>query len=122
MSEKPAIRTPSGTFAPGVSGNPTGRPRIPNKIREMAKAYTEQATRVLVDALDATRVVGLAAIEVPDHQVRIMAAQAILDRGWGKPCSVNEMPKDEDESVSQMSDADLLREAVERAKAIGDGN
>jgi len=129
MSDKPenkppAIRTPRGTFAPGVSGNPTGRPKMANKVRDMAKAYTEQATIALAEALMAVRIVGMASVEVPDHQVRIAAAQALLDRAWGRPCSVVEMPREDDDGnpLAGLSDSDLLKAAIDAANELTESN
>lgn len=59
-------------FQPGQSGNPGGRPKESNVVRELARAHTERAIAVLSLALD-------------DPKLCVAAAQALLDRGWGKP-------------------------------------
>ena len=68
------------TWAKGASGNPGGQsPRVgPNgeTLAEMARAYTVDAVKVLVEVMQAV------AHEPKD---RITAALALLDRGWGKP-------------------------------------
>jgi HEAT repeat protein len=61
-------------FVKGQSGNPGGRPKDAVHVRELARQYTEQAIAVLVDALESDR---------PD--IRVKAAEALLDRGFGKP-------------------------------------
>ena len=61
-------------FVKGQSGNPRGRPRELGKIQDLARAYTEEALKVLVDALSS-----------PREDLRIKAADALLDRGYGKP-------------------------------------
>jgi len=67
-------------FTPGVSGNPGGRPvNDTTTLKEMARERTERALKVLDEALDSK-----------DERVRISAANALLDRGWGKPASVDE--------------------------------
>ena len=56
------------------SGNPGGRPKLPADIREMFKAKAPEALEVLTRCLQSD-----------DDRVAMMAAQAILDRGYGKP-------------------------------------
>jgi hypothetical protein len=59
-------------FAPGQSGNPSGRPKADVRLRDMAREHTEAAVKALVEALK-------------DERHRVAAATALLDRGWGKP-------------------------------------
>ena len=62
-------------FQPGQSGNPGGRPKASAKVRDLAREYTEQALQVLVQI----------ATEGESEAARVAAANAILDRGYGKP-------------------------------------
>lgn len=62
-------------FAPGKSGNPGGRPKVPSHIREMARALTEEAIETAADIMRNPGETGSA---------RMAAVNAILDRGWGK--------------------------------------
>jgi HEAT repeat protein len=50
--------------------------RTPTDIRSLARSYTESAIKVLAGIM-----------QQPDSQpsARVAAAQALLDRGWGKP-------------------------------------
>ena len=68
-------RNKSGQFAPGTSGNPGGRPKDKARVAELARFYTNEAIETLVDLMRNGR----------DERVRGTAAQALLDRGWGKP-------------------------------------
>lgn len=63
-------------FAAGKSGNPGGRPKIPQHIRDMARALTEEAIGTAAEIMRNTAETGSA---------RMAAVNAILDRGWGKP-------------------------------------
>lgn len=64
---------PGRPFVAGQSGNPGGRPKVLRQLRELARGHTERAIGVLVECLDD-----------PDPRVRLVAANTLLDRGWGK--------------------------------------
>ena len=66
--------TGKGGFQKGESGNPGGRPKLPADIREAFKAKAPEALEVLTRCLQSD-----------DDRIAMMAAQAILDRGYGKP-------------------------------------
>jgi hypothetical protein len=67
-------RAKSGQFLPGKSGNPGGRPKDEHRVSELARSYTAEAIETLVDLMRHGK----------DERVRGTAAQALLDRGWGK--------------------------------------
>ena len=67
-------RTSSGQFLPGKSGNPGGRPKDEFRVSELARSYTLEAIDTLVELMR----------DGKDERVRGTAAQALLDRGWGK--------------------------------------
>lgn len=75
----------TGRFVGGNQGG--GRKAIPPEIREMLQAAVPDAVRRLIAALDAERpVVAGADINMfPDHDMRTKAAEAILNRLYGKP-------------------------------------
>jgi hypothetical protein len=60
-------------FQPGQSGNPGGRVGVDPKVREAARAFTDEAIAVLG-----------AALKSDDPRVAMKAAEVLLDRGWGK--------------------------------------
>jgi hypothetical protein len=71
-SKKPRGRP----FAKGKTGNPGGRPKLPEDVkhvRELARQYTAQAVAALVEVLESDSASG-----------KVAAANALLDRGWGK--------------------------------------
>ena len=99
MTTKPLQRSKSGQFAPGQSGNPGGRPKDEHRVGELARSYTLEAIETLVDLMRHGR----------DERVRGTAAQAILDRGWGRA-------KVEVVSNGEGGYLDLLRAVNERPK------
>jgi len=99
MPTKPLQRSKSGQFAPGQSGNPGGRPKDEHRVGELARSYTLEAIETLVDLMRHGR----------DERVRGTAAQAILDRGWGRA-------KVEVVSNSEGGYLELLRAVNERPK------
>jgi hypothetical protein len=64
-----------GGFKKGHSGNPGGRPRTIVSVMALAREQTIQAIRVLSELM----------LEANSESVRLNAAVAILDRGWGRP-------------------------------------
>jgi hypothetical protein len=69
-------RPPPGRPWPkGVSGNIGGRPKFYGPIQELARLETEAALQTLVEIMRKGK---------PDA-ARVAAAQAVLDRGWGRP-------------------------------------
>ena len=62
-------------FAKGRSGNPGGRPKASGDIRDLARQHSEAALQTLVEI----------AAHGENESARVAAANAILDRGWGKP-------------------------------------
>jgi hypothetical protein len=72
------MRDKNGRFLPGISGNPGGRPCEVGDVREMARDHTEEAIETLVDLMRHAK----------SDAARGAAAQALLDRGYGKSVAV----------------------------------
>ena len=68
------MRNNLGQFVSGHSGNAGGRPKDEHKVAELARSYTTEAIDTLVHLMRNGK----------DERVRGTAAQALLDRGWGK--------------------------------------
>lgn len=65
---------PSTAWRPGQSGNPGGRPKVVADIRELARQHGYDAIRRLVDLMFSK-----------NEGVAVRAAEALLDRGYGRP-------------------------------------
>jgi hypothetical protein len=97
----------STSFKKGQSGNPRGRPKRPEARKWFAdvKAAARELTEDAIDAL---------ATVMKDPKTpaaaRISAAQALLDRGYGKPPQAIELNSEPE--LSHLSDEDL--ETLER--------
>lgn len=63
-------------FVKGQSGNPGGRPKELGHVRELARKHTEEAIQTLAAIMRDKN---------ENSRARVAAAEAILDRGWGKP-------------------------------------
>lgn len=73
-------------FKPGTSGNPGGRPKTIGWVRDLAREQTEAAIDTLVQIAMGVESKDSAGNPLPPHPsaARVAAAQALLDRGWGK--------------------------------------
>lgn len=61
-------------FKKGQSGNPGGRPKMPEDLKRAMQGLAEDAIKVLQEAMQSD-----------DLRARILAAAHVLDRGYGKP-------------------------------------
>ena len=108
----PENRTKSGQFAPGVTGNPGGRPK---GIAAIAREHKDKAISVLVEAMDDS-----------DARVRVAASREILDRGFGKSIAMSADVTDrlddmDEEAIDAALNAlrDVIRARSEPDKSSG---
>jgi hypothetical protein len=73
---EPANKKKTGKFKPGISGNPNGRPKIPEDIKDACKAASIEAISILLSLMRS---------EDTNAGERIKAATTILNRAWGTP-------------------------------------
>lgn len=67
-------------FTKGQSGNPGGRPKENNEVRDLARKYTKAAILKLAEWM-----------ESDNAKASVAASMALLDRGWGKPAQAMEV-------------------------------
>ena len=79
--EASAGKRTSGRFQKGQSGNPGGRPKDINHIRELARSYSDEALEILVELMRDKRASATG---------RGSAAVSVIERGYGKPTQVVE--------------------------------
>jgi hypothetical protein len=73
--EQPAQkrRATSGSFKPGLSGNPGGRVGVPKEVREAARELSDRAIKRLEHWMDSD-----------NPKASITATLSIIERAWGK--------------------------------------
>jgi hypothetical protein len=69
-----SARGPGRPFEKGRSGNPGGRPKLEGEIRKLAQKHGPNALKRLVELMKSS-----------NERVAVAAAQAVLDRAYGKP-------------------------------------
>jgi hypothetical protein len=67
-------KVPSSAWKRGQSGNPGGRPKVSAEIRDLARMQGAQAIERLVELMHSK-----------NESVAVRAAEALLDRGYGRP-------------------------------------
>src|SRR5687767_13480411 len=70
------MATSSTSFKPGESGNPSGRPKVVGEVQALARKHTTKAIAVIARVMRDPKC---------DPRARVAAANALLDRGYGKP-------------------------------------
>ena len=82
----------------GKSGNPGGRPKEDAEVKKLARGYGKKAIEKLAALLDSE-----------DPRIQVSAAQAILDRGFGKPAQSMTVSGDEDNPLVIAGGIKLVR-------------
>lgn len=90
-------RTAKGRFKPGQSGNPGGLPKGFSDVRQAARACTVEAIETLA---------GIMRDPASSAAARVTAANALLDRGWGKPTT--DMTVQTKRDPDDYTDAELI--------------
>ena len=73
-------KVPHSAWQPGQSGNPGGRPKVAAEVRDLAREHGGMAIDRLVALMDSQ-----------NQSVALRAAEAVLDRGYGRPMQAMEL-------------------------------
>ena len=76
-------REKGGRFRKGQSANPGGRPKSAEAMLQLARRYSKLAITTLKKIAENPKA---------PYASRVTAAIALLDRGWGKPVSLDLSP------------------------------
>ncbi len=94
-----SARDDGGRFKPGVSGNPSGRPKTDSILQGLARPHGPRAIEVLVDLMEHSK----------DGKVRRAAAMDLIHCGFGRPGGA--VTEDAVRAFfEQMSDEELMDE------------
>ncbi len=82
------------------SPNPGGRPKEVADVRKLARSRTKKAVRVLSEIMESA--------DTPAN-VRVLAAQALLDRGYGRPTQHSEQARFDTAAMDETTQLDVAR-------------
>src|SRR5262245_47903001 len=91
---------PGRRFSKGTSGNPTGRPKADQTITGLARAHCPRAIEVLAELMNDPKATASA---------RALAAEKLLDRGYGRPPLLNAVSVSDNRQPRDFTDEELLR-------------
>jgi hypothetical protein len=85
-------------FKKGQSGNTGGRVGVPAEVREMARRHSKEAIERLIHWMKSD-----------DGRISVAAANALLDRGFGRPAQLIELSVDVvSRRIRELSDGELM--------------
>jgi hypothetical protein len=102
MQQKRKLKPRGRPFPPGTSGNPKGRAKENEDVKAAAREYTVESIERLAFWMRSN-----------DPRASVMAADRLLDRGWGRP---SQDVKLQAELLPGL--ADVVRQARARVVAV----
>ena len=102
-----SLRRPDGTFAPGVSGNPSGRPSLPAEVKAKLRQLRADAVEKLGQLLLSD-----------DERIALAAANSILERSGIVTIKLSDFETDDDAKIQsgiavESLSSDQLRRILE---------
>jgi hypothetical protein len=102
MQQKRKLKPRGRPFVRGVSGNPRGRPKEHEDVKAAARQYTVESIERLAFWMRSD-----------DPRASVVAADKLLDRGWGKPSQDVKLQAELGPGL-----AEIVRQARERVIAV----
>jgi hypothetical protein len=102
MQQRRKLKPRGRPFPKGTSGNPKGRPKEHEDVKRAAREYTVESIARLAHWMRSD-----------DPRASVMAAEKLLDRGWGRPSQDLKLQGDLLPGL-----AEIVRQARERAIAV----
>lgn len=93
-------------FVKGKSGNPGGRPKSDHRVKDLAQKHTAAALKTLAEICRGSKY---------SANARVAAAEALLNRGWGKPAQSIDLTNSDGSLSAQWLQA--MKEVDEAAEA-----
>jgi len=85
-------------FKKGQSGNPGGRVGVPAEVRDLARQHSTEAIERLIHWMKSD-----------DGRISVAAANALLDRGYGRPAQLIDLSVDVmSRRIRELSDGELM--------------
>ena len=85
-------------FKKGQSGNPGGRVGVPAEVRDLARQHSTEAIERLIHWMKSD-----------DGRISVAAANALLDRGYGRPAQLIDLSVDVmSRRIRELSDGELI--------------
>jgi hypothetical protein len=95
-------------FEPGKSGNPGGRPKADVTLRDMARTHDTKVITFLASVIESTSA---------DLPSKLKASDILLDRGHGKPVTMNLEADPREPPIELTDDTTDARQMAHRAIA-----
>ncbi|MDI9409842.1 MAG: hypothetical protein QM523_11455 [Candidatus Pacebacteria bacterium] len=106
MSKKTPVQKTEPKTEPRARKARSATPKVKEEVKKLARNHTELALDTLAEV----------AMAGSDEKMRLAAAEAILDRGWGKPSPARAAREEGDEPTGQQPIVVHVETGIRRSK------
>jgi hypothetical protein len=103
---QPQNKPKTGRFQPGKSGNPGGRPKVIREVIDLAREHTTLAIETLAKICKSA----------DKDSARVAAANALLDRAWGRAPQTIELQGTDEELMAKAGEILAQRAGAGRTR------